>query len=74
VSVKVHRSCIEHVLVLRDCDGRRTSVVMADLRLDPAVRRQLARDVRTSLQAGAVLPPKARALLVTTSPAADWQE
>lgn len=63
-SVKVHRSGFERVLEMRDGEGRKVDVIWSDLRLDDAIVRQVARDVRTSLAAGAEMPAEARQILV----------
>jgi hypothetical protein len=61
--VKVHRCGFERVIELRDRHGRRVSVILSDLRLDPVVARQVTADVRTSVAAGAAVPPGGRVLL-----------
>lgn len=67
-SVEVTRSGIERVLTFRDVHGRKVGLVMADLALDPAVRRQLARDVRASLESGAEVGTEGRRLLLDDVP------
>jgi hypothetical protein len=62
--VTVSRSRTERVLTLRDADRRKVAVLLSDLRLDPAVSRQVARDVRTAVAAGARLGGDAKALLL----------
>ena len=63
-SVQVHRPGFERVLTLRDTDGRKVAVLLSDLRLEPRLQRTVAQDVRTSLEAGAEVPPEGRSLLL----------
>lgn len=63
-TVRTHRAGLEQVLTFRDADGRKVGVVLSDLELAPGIRRQLGRDVRSSLAAGGELDREAHALLL----------
>ena len=64
VKVTVGRSGIDHVVVLKDRDGRKAGVMYSDLGRVKEVLFRLALDIRTSQRDGLVLKDRAAALLL----------